>query len=244
MELADTLVADFDSVEFLHTLTERCVELLGVEAAGLLLADGRGALRLVAASTDEVQVLELFQLQQEEGPCLDSYRSGRVVTLSDATRPEYTDRWPRFSATAADVGFAGVHAIPMRLREDVIGTLNLFRVEANELDEASARLGRALVDVATIGILQERAVRTARSCRMPMVATSTSALPNRAEASSSSFASTRNRFSVPMTSSRSRIGMACTPAKPTSAAVAENRGQRSVYSGRVASERVTTRPLR
>lgn len=159
MELADTLVADFDSVEFLHTLTERCVELLGVEAAGLLLADGRGALRLVAASTDEVQVLELFQLQQEEGPCLDSYRSGRVVTLSDATRPEYTDRWPRFSATAADVGFAGVHAIPMRLREDVIGTLNLFRVEANELDEASARLGRALVDVATIGILQERAVR-------------------------------------------------------------------------------------
>lgn len=159
VELADTLVADFDAMEFLHTLTERCVELLEVDAAGLLLADGRGALRLVASSTSQAEVLELFQLQQEEGPCLDCYHSGQVVTLSDAAAVEPARRWPRFSAATAEVGFAGVHAIPMRLREEIIGTLNLFRTQPDGLDETGARLAKALVDVATIGILQERAVR-------------------------------------------------------------------------------------
>jgi transcriptional regulator with GAF, ATPase, and Fis domain len=159
VELADTLVADFDLMEFLHTLTERCVELLDVDAAGLLLADQRGSLRLVAASTDQAQVLELFQLQDEEGPCLDCYRGGQVVTLTNISDQEPTRRWPRFSAAATEMGFAGVHAIPMRLREDIIGTLNLFRTTPNGLDTDGARVARALVDVATIGILQERAVR-------------------------------------------------------------------------------------
>jgi transcriptional regulator with GAF, ATPase, and Fis domain len=159
VELADTLVAGFDLMEFLATLTERCVELLEVDAAGLLLADGRGALRLVAASTEQARVLELFQVQQDEGPCLDCYRTGQVVMVSDMAADEAGARWPRFAAAARGAGFAGVHAIPMRLRDQVIGTLNLFRAEVNGLDPAVARAGRALVDVATIGILQERAVR-------------------------------------------------------------------------------------
>lgn len=157
VELADTLVADFDTVEFLHTLSERCVELLDADTAGLLLADERGALRLAAASTSQTQVLELFQLQEEEGPCLECYRSGRIVTLTDVSQE--AQRWPRFAATASELGFAGVHAIPMRLREQVIGTLNLFRTQPDGLGETDARLGKALVDVATIGILSERAVR-------------------------------------------------------------------------------------
>lgn len=158
VELADTLVANFDVVEFLHTLTERCVELLDVHAAGLLLADGRGALRLVAASTSQAEVLELFQLQEQEGPCLDSYRNGQVVTLPDMTQTEHAQRWPQFTAAAGEVGYAGVHAIPMRLREETIGTLNLFGTQPGGLDETTARVGQALVDVATISVLQERAV--------------------------------------------------------------------------------------
>ncbi|MCP2238492.1 GAF and ANTAR domain-containing protein [Prauserella halophila] len=157
VELADTLVAGFDTVEFLHTLTERCVELLDADTAGLLLADERGSLRLVAASTGQTQLLELFQLQEEEGPCLECYHSGQVVTLPDVS--EVAGRWPRFSAMATELGFAGVHAIPMQLRTQVIGTLNLFRTHPNGLDETDARLGKALVDVATIGLLSERAVR-------------------------------------------------------------------------------------
>ena len=157
VELADTLVADFDAVEFLHTLTERCVELLDADTAGLLLADERGALRLAAASTSQAQVLELFELQEQEGPCLECYRSGQVVTLTDVS--QQAQRWPRFAATAAELGFAGVHAIPMQLRGQVIGTLNLFRTQPGGLGETDARLGKALVDVATIGILSERAVR-------------------------------------------------------------------------------------
>jgi len=159
VELADTLVAGFDLMEFLATLTERCVELLEVDAAGLLLADSSGALRLVAGSTEQARVAELFQIQNDEGPCLDCYRTGQVVIVSDIAAAQAAARWPGFSAAAAGMGVAGVHAIPMRLRERVIGTLNLFRGAPNGLDPAVARAGRALVDVATIGILQERAIR-------------------------------------------------------------------------------------
>jgi GAF domain-containing protein len=156
VELADTLVAGFDLMEFLHTLTERCVELLEVDAAGLLLADTKGALRLVAASTEQARVAELFQIQNDEGPCLDCYHTGQAVIISDISAAA---QWPRFSAAARQMGFAAVHAIPMRLRDQVIGTLNLFRTAPDGLDPAVAVAARALVDVATIGILQERAVR-------------------------------------------------------------------------------------
>jgi GAF domain-containing protein len=159
VELADTLVVGFDLMEFLQTLVERSVELLDVDAAGLLLADGRGALRLVAASTEQARVAELFQIQNDEGPCVDCFRSGQVVSIGDIGAGDMAKRWPRFAPAAYQMGFAGVHAIPMRLRDQVIGTLNLFRTAPDGLDQAAARAARALVDVATIGILQERAVR-------------------------------------------------------------------------------------
>lgn len=159
VELADTLVAGFDLMELLQTLTERCVELLEVDAAGLLLADDRGALRLVAASTEQARVVELFQIQHDEGPCVDCFRSGQAVIIGDISAGEVATRWPRFGPAARQMGYAGVHAIPMRLRDQVIGTLNLFRRAPDGLDQPVARAARALVDVATIGILQERAVR-------------------------------------------------------------------------------------
>ena len=159
VELADTLVGGFDLMEFLHMLTERCVELLDVDAAGLLLADARGTLQLVAASTEQARVAELFQIQNDEGPCLDSYRTGQPVIVGDIAAADAAARWPRFAAAAREMGFAAVHAIPMRLRDQVIGTLNLFGTAADGLDPAVARAARALVDIATIGILQERASR-------------------------------------------------------------------------------------
>jgi GAF domain-containing protein len=158
VELADTLVAGFDLMDFLHTLTERCVELLEVDAAGLLLADSGGILRLVAASAEQARVVELFQIQNDEGPCVDSYRTGQVVVANDIRANPAAAKWPQFAATAAEMGFAGVHAIPMRLRDQVIGTLNLFRSAPETLSPAVGVAARALVDVATIGILQERAV--------------------------------------------------------------------------------------
>jgi GAF domain-containing protein len=159
VELADTLVGGFDLMEFLHMLTERCVELLEVDAAGLLLADARGTLQLVAASTEQARVAELFQIQNDEGPCLDSYRSGQPVIVGDIAAADAAARWPQFAAAAIEMGFAAVHAIPMRLREQVIGTLNLFSTTPDGLAPAVARAARALVDIATIGILQERATR-------------------------------------------------------------------------------------
>jgi GAF domain-containing protein len=159
VELADTLVGGFDLMEFLHMLTERCVELLEVDAAGLLLVDAHGTLQLVAASTERARVAELFQIQNDEGPCLDSFRSGQPVIVGDIATADAATRWPRFAPAAAEMGFAAVHAIPMRLRDQVIGTLNLFGTAPNGLTPAVALAARALVDVATIGILQERAAR-------------------------------------------------------------------------------------
>src|ERR1700734_4007239 len=126
VELADTLVAGYDLAEFLQALTERCAELLEVDAAGLLLADGPGALRLVAASTEQARVVELFQIQNDEGPCLDCYRTGQAVIVSDIRSDRVASRWPQFAAATLEMGYTGVHAIPMRLRDQVIGTLNLF----------------------------------------------------------------------------------------------------------------------
>src|SRR6201996_8004658 len=114
VELTDTMVADFDIIDFLHVLTTRSVELLDLSAAGLLLADPRGELRVVAASSEAARVLELFQLQNDQGPCLDCFRSGHPVAAPDLTTAR--QRWPQFAAAAAQAGFAAVHALPMRLR--------------------------------------------------------------------------------------------------------------------------------
>jgi GAF domain-containing protein len=155
VEMADTLVDDFDVIDFLHVLTERCVQLLGVSAAGLLLTDQRGTLQVVAASTERTRLLELFQLQTDQGPCLDCFHTGQPVSVPDLLS---AGRWPRFTVAAAEVGFAAVHALPMRLRAEVIGALNLFDTNPGALDEGRLRIGQALADVATIGLLQHRAI--------------------------------------------------------------------------------------
>ena len=155
VEMADTLVDDFDVIDFMHVLTERCVQLLDVSAAGLLLADGRGTPQVVAASSERTRLLELFQLQTDSGPCVDCFRTGRPVSVADLTACE---GWPGFGEAAAAVGFASVHALPMRLRSQIIGALNLFGTRPGALDQARLRVGQALADVATIGLLQQRAI--------------------------------------------------------------------------------------
>ena len=157
VDLADTMVADFDVIDFLHLLTDRSVALLGASAAGVMLADPRGELRVAAASSEEAGLLELFQLQNDQGPCLDCFRTGRAVTATDLAGP--APRWPRFAEAAVRSGFATVEALPMRLRDQVVGALNLFRAAPGGLDPADLRIGQALADVATIGLLHERNVR-------------------------------------------------------------------------------------
>jgi GAF domain-containing protein len=156
VELTDTMITDFDVIDFLHVLTGRGAELLDVAAAGLLLADPRGELRVVAASSEAARLLELFQLQADQGPCLDCFRSGKPVTSADLTADP---RWPRFATAASGAGFIAVQALPMRLRDQIIGALNLFRATPGAFDPASVRIGQALADVATIGLLHERSMR-------------------------------------------------------------------------------------
>ena len=156
VEMADTLVDDFDVIDFLHVLTERCVQLLDISAAGVLLTDGQDSLQVLAASSERTRLLELFQVQTDQGPCVDCFRTGQPVSVADLPS---AGRWPRFTAAAAEVGFAAVHALPMRLRTEVIGALNLFHTNPAALDEGKLRIGQGLADVATIGLLQHRAVR-------------------------------------------------------------------------------------
>jgi GAF domain-containing protein len=155
VELADTLVADFDVVELLTRLADRCVEVLGVGAGGLMLAGPDGELRVMASSSEAMRVLELFELQTKEGPCLDCYRSGLPVMQADLS--ERSGRWPRFAAETLAAGFQSVQALPMRLRGTVIGALNLFHVEPGAMPSADVEAAQALADIATIAILQHRA---------------------------------------------------------------------------------------
>ena len=157
VELADTLVEEFDVVDFLQTLTERCVELVDTDAAGLMLDDQRGSLRLVAHTHESARLLELFELQQREGPCLDCFATGRVIANIDLTTA--ASRWPVFSQAARDIGFGTSHAVPLRLRRQVIGALNLFTNERRTLSDEHLAVAQGLADIATIGLLHERTVR-------------------------------------------------------------------------------------
>lgn len=157
VELADTLVDDFDVIDLLHTLTERSVEFLQADAAGLMLLDQDGRLQVLACTTDQARVLELFELQNSEGPCLECFETGRPVVNVDPRDVEA--RWPRFSTATSAAGFRSVHALPMRLRGEVIGALNLFCTDEITLGERDLAIGQALCDVATISLLQERTVR-------------------------------------------------------------------------------------
>lgn len=156
VELTDTLVDDFDIIDFLDRLAVRCVELLGVSACGLLLVDHRGALNLLAASTEQARLLELFELQNSEGPCLEAFQGGVAVNGHDLDDDE---RWPRFSPAARAAGFTSVTALPMRLRQEVIGAMNLFSAGQKAPDADTLELGQAFANAATIGILHQRALR-------------------------------------------------------------------------------------
>ncbi|MBC3192250.1 GAF and ANTAR domain-containing protein [Pseudonocardia sp. C8] len=154
VECADTLVAGFDIVEFLIRLCDRCVRLLQVDAAGVVLADPQGRLQIMAATGEDARHLEHRQLQVGEGPCLDCHRTGRAVAVPDMA--EAVERWPRFAVTCRQAGFAGVHALPMRYRDQVVGAMNLFARTPGPWGPATARVAQALTDVATIGLLQHR----------------------------------------------------------------------------------------
>jgi hypothetical protein len=156
IELTDTLVTDFDIIDYLQRLAVRCAELLGVSACGVMLADHLGALNLVAASSEEARLVELAQLQAARGPCVDAHRTGTPIQQSDLSSPGQS--WPAFASAARAAGFAAVHALPMRLRDETLGAVNLLSDVAGPLDDDTVALGQALADAATIGILHQRAL--------------------------------------------------------------------------------------
>ena len=154
VELADNLVDDFDIVDLLTTLSDRCIEVLDITAAGIMLVAPNGELGLMTSSSEAMRVVELFELQSEEGPCLDCYRNGEAVVSHDLAAAD--TRWPRFATVALEADFRTAGAVPMRLRSQIIGALNLFHSEPGALDEGDIIVAQALADVATIALLQHR----------------------------------------------------------------------------------------
>jgi GAF domain-containing protein len=157
VELADTLVADYDVIDFMQTLAERSVELVGVSAAGIMLADSDGRLGHAACSSEQMRLVELFELQVEEGPCFDAFHQQR--TIRSDTPEDAAHRWPAFAPRAEEGGFAAVTAVPLRLRRDGVGALNLFSTTDGALDDDDLQVVQAMADIATIGILQARLIR-------------------------------------------------------------------------------------
>ena len=161
VELADTLVEDFDVVDFFSSLTERVVQLGLASDAGILLVDEAGDLRFVAASAERAHLLELFQVQNEQGPCQDSFTTGAPVSVDDLETA--SGRWPLFAPRAVSAGFRSVQAVPLRLRGEVLGALNLFMNDPGGVDDDTEAVVQAMADVATIGLLQQRALDRAHT---------------------------------------------------------------------------------
>ncbi len=160
VELADTLVHEFDVVGFLQTLSTRCVELLDLASAGVMLHDQHNRLQVIASSDERGRTLELMELQNDQGPCLDAYRLREPV---QAGAHEAAARWPEFTRHAEQAGYHSFAAVPLRLRQQTIGAMNLFGLRSTQLDERDLASAQALADIATIGLLNERTVREARS---------------------------------------------------------------------------------
>ncbi|WP_169317483.1 GAF domain-containing protein [Actinacidiphila oryziradicis] len=156
VEVADSLIDDFDLIDFLQQLSVRCMELLNVAAVGILLADQHDLLQTMAASDEHTRLLELFALQHDQGPCVDCYKSGQARTNINLTDPKVTAAWPAFAARAAETGFVATNALPLRLRGRVIGALALFQTDPGPLSDEDITLAQALADMATIAILQQR----------------------------------------------------------------------------------------
>ena len=161
LALADTLIADFDVIDFLSTLVERAKELTDASEVGLMLTDPQGHLRVMASSTYRMRMVELFELQSSQGPCFDCFRSGDAIVNVDLDLEGTLDRWPVFTPMARTAGFQVVHALPMRVRSEVIGAANVFHATRVTMSDRDVHLAQALTHIATIGILQERAVRSA-----------------------------------------------------------------------------------
>jgi GAF domain-containing protein len=172
VEMADTLVEDYDVVDLLTGVADRCVNLLGVSAAGVMLASPVGSLGLVASSSEAMRLLELFELQEQEGPCLDAFRTGEPVQQENLDAG--AGRWPSFSAAAARAGFASASALPLRLREVTIGALNLLSVTRAPMAEADVIVARAFADLATLSIVQHRASAEAQRLNEQLSAALTS----------------------------------------------------------------------
>jgi transcriptional regulator with GAF, ATPase, and Fis domain len=153
--LASTLANGYDVVDLLDELTGDCARLLDIASAGLLLADDRGVLHVLAASSDVTRQLEAFQVQREDGPCLECFRTGSLVAATDLSQA--ADRWPQFVPAAVAAGFRSVHAVPMRLRESVLGALGLFGTTTGSLNDEDMALGQAFADVASVALVQDRA---------------------------------------------------------------------------------------
>lgn len=160
LELADTLIADYDIIDSLTVLAARCVEILDTAAVGILLADTDGQLRAVAASSEQAHLLELFQLQNDQGPCMEAFSTGAPIVHTDLHGA--VTRWPRFTPYAIRAGYESVYAMPLRLRGNIIGALNLFRSVKGPLADGDIALAQALADLASITILQAQAANAAR----------------------------------------------------------------------------------
>lgn len=154
--LADSLVDNFDIVDLLQLLVDECASIFDATAAGILLVSPSGELEVIVSTSERSEFVGLMQVRAGQGPCVEAIQTGQVVSVEDLRH--IAERWPKFAEDARKSGFSSLHAIPMRLRDSVIGSLNLFRDRVGELNPADATAAKTLADIATISILQQRIV--------------------------------------------------------------------------------------
>jgi hypothetical protein len=154
VDLADVWTDDSNQAHVSQMVVGRCLQLFATSAAAIVLSGAETQLRISACSGDQMRRTQLFELQIGEGPCFDCYRTGRSIISADLSRQ--SREWPRFVPVAMKAGFRSVHALPLRVPDRTIGSLNLFGAEIGILSNADILAAEALAQATAFTILRER----------------------------------------------------------------------------------------
>ncbi|PPF27417.1 transcriptional regulator [Rathayibacter tritici] len=155
--LSDTLVDDYDVVDFTQTLVESSATLFDAVSAGLVLADPAGSLEVLASTDEDARLIELLQLDRGSGPCIQCFETGQPVIVEDVRA--VGAEWAEFRERAIEIDVLAAHCVPMRSGGTTIGSLSLFQSRPGRLDRDDIAVVQAFADVATIGILHQRALQ-------------------------------------------------------------------------------------
>jgi ANTAR domain len=151
-DATSALIRDHDVTDVLSRLVRDSAELLSADAVGVLVSNSQGEVELLSSTSHDLTELELFQIQQDAGPCIECMRTTAIVAVIGTE--QINARWPEVGPAIVAAGYQAVHAYPLRWHGLTIGAMNVFQSALDAAPPDELMLGQALADIATIVLVQ------------------------------------------------------------------------------------------